>query len=97
MLNLKRLTVILLISSCATMSSAWVEESPAKENRSWRFCSKELDGIELDKKGFCYITKECRKKLWWYDCRKKQYYCAWGDIDCMQVNDLLGRKIVREQ
>jgi hypothetical protein len=58
---------------------------------TWRFCSS-IDK-DLNKKGFCYITKECRRKIIIEKCRAKTLFCSWGDIACLEKWEVLDKKI----
>lgn len=94
-MKLKKLAILLFLSACAS-SAAWIEQAPPLADRTWRVpCDKEHDGEQYANKGMCYISKQCVKKLWWLECKPKQYFCAWGDMQCMIDNDLNGRKLVK--
>lgn len=58
-----RYLIVFLFISCATNSvEAWVEDTVSFEEQEWRVCTKEFDGQEKHLEGFCYISRECRKR-----------------------------------
>lgn len=57
------LFVLMLIFSCASDNvEAWVEDAPIFEEQTWRICTEEKDGAEKHLNGFCYISRECKKR-----------------------------------
>ena len=91
MFKLFYLLILVSLYSCASVSADWgpwtMEDSPAPE-RTWRFCTEELDGPELHNKGYCYQSEECRNKTTILgndkkECRRLPLFCAHGDMNCL--------------
>lgn len=93
---------VFLLSSCASASgewSPWSEKTIRLEERYWRFCSERFDGQEFADKGICFIAQECRERKTILnniksECRNKQLFCVWGDIECMMKYKILDKKII---
>lgn len=91
---MKKLLLALLLISCAsTESGEWKEMTVSTERMDWRPCTKEFDGEEYHDKGWCWIGKEYKKKIFGTEYRKKQYFCAHGDMKCF-YNYRLNEKIL---
>ena len=99
------LPLILAVAySCASISadwSPWKVITVAQRNQVWRFCSADKDGVDFHRKGFCFVAAECRTKNPWYtgakkECRALRSFCAYGDIECMDLNGLFNKVLVDE-
>lgn len=97
--------VMLICTSCASNSVEWgpwkVTDIPS-DQRIWRYCSADLDGEALHRKGHCYISQECRSYTTIFrnvktECRNLPLFCAWGDIECMEKNGLFNKIIVNKE
>lgn len=101
----KLLLVLTFLTSCVSMSadwSSWKVEDVAYDKRIWRFCSREKDGEELHRKGFCYVSQECRTRKTILgneksECRQLPLFCAWGDIECMDRYNIFNKVIVHKE
>lgn len=97
--------VAITIYSCASTSaewSAWKISTEAQSDQEWRFCSANLDGPELHRKGMCWEARECRTKNPWYSgekvqCRDLPLHCKWGDVECMDKNGIFNKVIVDKE
>lgn len=95
----------LIMTSCASMSEDWGPWKLAGvsiDDRAWRFCSTDLDGAALNRKGMCYISLECRTRKTIFgnekkECRNAPLFCAWGDIACMDSYNIFNKIIVNKE
>jgi hypothetical protein len=95
-----RFLSLLLLLSCAgaTTAADWKEVPMAQSDQQWRWCSEHLDGPEKADRGFCWISKECKKKFLAKDeCRNKPYFCAFTDIECFKRNDFPNKKLIQTE
>jgi hypothetical protein len=92
----KMILVILLALSCSSLQSGEFKEvTLALKDQDWRWCSLELDGPQKADLGWCWIGKECRKRVLRSDeCRSKPYFCAAGDIPCIKERGLSNKTLV---
>ena len=97
------LPIVLAVTySCASTSaewSSWKIKTAPQEKQIWNFCDARFDGPELHRKGMCWIAKECRTRNPWYSgvktqCRRLQLFCAWGDLECMDINGIFNKVII---
>ena len=98
------LVLILLFTSCSSMSRSWGEWKVASvplNEKTWNFCREERDGPELHGKGICFQDQECRYKKTLIgrtksECRNKVLFCKWGDIPCLKKYNIFFNTIVNE-
>jgi len=93
MLKFSFIALMTMLSSCAN-TSEYVTVLLTNEKMNWRFCSS-IDN-ELNKKGFCYITKKCKSKFIGKKCKKEILFCAWGDFDCYYRYSLHEKKLINQ-
>ena len=95
-LKLILISIILVLISCAS-ANHWYNVGVSNEKKVWRFCSTQRDGVDKNKKGFCYIDKECKNRfLQKRKCRQVPLFCAWGDVECMEKYGLFN-KVIRSR
>lgn len=95
---------VLLLTSCSSISGEWSpykRAGVAQEKMVWKFCNKELHGEEFARKGMCYVAQECSYKTTILrnkkkKCRNKMIFCKWGDIQCLQDNNIFNNDIVHK-
>jgi len=96
--------LMFLVSSCASFSGEWSDwrtVSVPSNEKAWHFCREELHGPELNEKGMCYVDQECRYRRTIFgkkksECRNKNLFCKWGDIQCMRKYNIFFNKIINE-
>ena len=99
------MAIMLLCTSCASMSGDWGPwkiTDVSTDKQVWRFCSLDLDGPELARKGFCYISQECRFRKTIFgneksECRQAPLFCAWSDMECVDRYGILNKVIVNKE
>ena len=90
---MRNLLFILLVGCSSTEAARWKIEDVALEKRAWRHCEERFDGVEMHRKGFCYISKECKKRLIGKKCRRLPLFCAYGDLECFDKYKLFNKKL----
>jgi hypothetical protein len=96
-MKIAMMIVLLLIVSCASVDAKapWVEQTLAnKAMKEWRICNLAKDGAEKSFKGFCYITKECQKRIFKDACRPKPLFCQFSDVNCMMKYELDKKNLI---
>ena len=83
---LKIFALVILFTACASSGGEWKRVGVAKDKEEWRYCHKDVDLPELHNKGICFGENWCRKKLFKDECERRQNFCAWGDIPCLELN-----------
>jgi len=85
-----------LLSSCSSVEAKakWLPEDVSDAKKPWRICNERLDGAKKHHKGFCYISQECRKRLFRKkECRPNPLFCAWGALKCYSKYGLFNKKL----
>lgn len=81
---------------------AWKTVDVNNDKRIWRFCDLDHDGPDNTKKGFCYISQECRYRSTIFgnqkeECRNAPLFCAFTDIACMDRYEIFSKVIVNKE
>ena len=84
---MKYLILLALFISCAATvesdaKAKWELCGPATIKQKWRLCDQR--DLDQGKKGWCYITLECKKSLFGKKKRNKLLHCAYGDENCFR-------------
>lgn len=91
---MKLLILFILFVSCSSSAKEWKRKDVARNKRVWRFCNELLDGPGKHRKGMCYISQLCKKKsLGREECKADPFFCAWGNLQCMEKHDIFNKKI----
>lgn len=91
---MKNLIALLLLTSVACAAKPYKINDVSLAKRSWRFCSAAKDGESLHRKGFCYVSQECRERWLRKDeCRPLPLFCKWGDVSCYDKYELWTKKV----
>lgn len=87
---MKVFILVLFFTACASAKERpWIEQHIALDKMKWRICNVARDGIEKAYTGFCWISKECRKKfLAKEECRPKPLYCKYEDRICIESYEI---------
>lgn len=82
------ITLLILLTSCASARSSWEPCGVALEKRVWRYCHPSKGDPEAYfEKGVCYRAKLCKKRfLMKPKVKVEQLYCAFGDVECFRRN-----------
>jgi hypothetical protein len=92
-----KLLILIFLISCSSLDAKapWIEVTlDNKVMNQWRICNIAKDGQEKAYKGFCYISKECQKRIFKDACRPKPLFCAWEDIPCILKYELDKKNLV---
>lgn len=98
------LLATMLLTSCASISGEWgpyKRVGVAQDKEIWHFCRKDLHGPDLHGKGVCYPAQECkfRRTILGNEkrkCRTKMLFCKWGDVTCLQDNNIFNNVILNK-
>lgn len=91
---MRKALILILILNISCAASPWKIKDVSLEDRDWRFCSMDKDGPTKHRKGFCYISEECRKRFMRKDlCRPLPLFCPWSDLKCMDNYKLWSKRI----
>ena len=98
------LITVLLLTSCASISGEWgnwKRAGVAQEKMEWKFCRADLHGQEFHHKGICYMAQQCRYRTTILrntksECRNKLIFCGWGDVQCLNDNDIFNNIIINK-
>jgi len=91
-----RLLSLILLVACTTRSLAWTEYSVSFKKQKWRICTKERDGINRHLNGLCYISKQCKQRLFKKICKPLPLYCAFSDKACLTRHAYSNKVLMRK-
>lgn len=88
-MKLKKLNKFILYFAilCGSISCAASEYKIMtidKKDMAWRNCD-EKDDKQYYRKGFCFITKKCKKVLLRKKCIRHTHFCKYGDEKCFDL------------